>query len=199
MANFQTLRDLYRSQTSVPRIAFAASSAIRGPSSPTQTLSKERPAAFAGPSTTATTTSGTWRVRDLSCDDKESLGQLWDYHSPAWARKFFDQWCDALRWQRLEPLRKFARMIEANWDGIEAFCRRENKVPLGFVEEFNNKIRVIQRRAYGIRNEENLRLKALACTLPKLWKSPTKNPEEPNKHSRIFIGGEPFTQRTHRP
>jgi len=23
---------------------------------------------------------------------KESFGQLWDYHSPAWARKFFDQW-----------------------------------------------------------------------------------------------------------
>ena len=99
---------------------------------------------------------------------KESFGQLWDYHSPAWARKFFDQWCDALRWQRLKPFQKFSRMIESHWDGIEAYCREENKVPLGFVEGFNNKIRVIQRRAYGIRDEDYLRLKILACMLPKL-------------------------------
>jgi hypothetical protein len=32
---------------------------------------------------------------------------------------------------------------------------------LGFVEEINNKIRVIRRRAYGLRDEEYLRLKIL--------------------------------------
>jgi transposase len=99
---------------------------------------------------------------------KESFGQLWDYTSPAWARKFFDQWCYALRWQRLKPFRKFADMIESHWDGIEAYCHPENKVPLGFVEGLNNKIRVIQRRAYGFRDEEYLRLKILTSMLPKL-------------------------------
>lgn len=99
---------------------------------------------------------------------QESFGQLWDYQSPAWARRFFDQWCEALRWQRLEPFRKFARMIEAHWDGIEAYCHEENKVPLGFVEGINNKIRSIQRRAFGFRDEEYLRLKILTCMLPKL-------------------------------
>jgi transposase len=99
---------------------------------------------------------------------KESFGQLWDYKSPAWARKFFDQWCHALRWQRLKPFRKFVDMVESHWDGIEAYCHEENKVPLGFVEGFNNKIRVIQRRAYGFRDEEYLRLKILTCMLPKL-------------------------------
>ena len=99
---------------------------------------------------------------------KESFGQLWDYRSPRWARRFFDQWRDALRWQRLEPFQKFARMIESHWDGIEADCHEENKVPLGFVEEMNNKIRAIQRRAYGFRDEEYLRLKILTCMLPKL-------------------------------
>ena len=44
----------------------------------------------------------------------------------------------------------------------------ENKVSLGFVEGLNNKIRVIQRRAYGLRDEEYLRLKVLTCMLPKL-------------------------------
>lgn len=39
----------------------------------------------------------------------------------------------------------------------------ENKVSLGFAECLNNKIRVIQRRAYGLRDEEDPRLKILAC------------------------------------
>lgn len=99
---------------------------------------------------------------------KESFGQLWDYHSPGWARRFFANWRDALRWQRLEPFDKFARLLEAHWDGIEAYCHEENKVALGFVEGLNNKIRAIQRRAYGFRDEEYLRLKILTCMLPKL-------------------------------
>jgi len=41
-------------------------------------------------------------------------------------------------------------------------------VSLGFVEGLNNKIRVIQRRAYGFRDEEYLRLKILTCMLPEL-------------------------------
>ena len=39
---------------------------------------------------------------------------------------------------------------------------------IGFVEGVNTKIRVIQRRAYGIRDEEYLRLKILTCMLPEI-------------------------------
>src|ERR1700685_429659 len=67
-------------------------------------------------------------------------------------------------WQRRQRVEKFARMVAAHWDGIEAYCHEENKVPLGLVEGLNNKIRVIQRRAYGFRDEEYLRLKILTCT-----------------------------------
>lgn len=97
---------------------------------------------------------------------KESFGQLWNYQREAYARRFFDNWRAALKWQRLKPFEKFAEMIERHWDGIAAFCKPENKVSLGFVEGLNNKIRVIQRRAYGIRDEEYLRLKILTCMLP---------------------------------
>ena len=97
---------------------------------------------------------------------KESFGQLWDYSSEAWARKFFDNWRASLKWQRLKPFEKFAAMIDRHWDGIAAYCRPENKVALGFVEGLNNKIRVLQRRAYGLHDEEYLRLKVLTCTLP---------------------------------
>ena len=45
-------------------------------------------------------------------------------------------------------------MIDRHWDRIAAYCRPENKVSLGFVEGLNNKIRVIQRRPYGLRHED---------------------------------------------
>jgi transposase len=99
---------------------------------------------------------------------KESFDQLWDYQREGWARRFFENWRASLKWQRLKPYEKFAEMIERHWDGIAAYCKPENKVPLGFVEGLNNKIRVIQRRAYGLRDEEYLRLKVLTCMLPKL-------------------------------
>lgn len=97
---------------------------------------------------------------------KESFGQLWGYKREGWARRFFENWRCALKWQRLKPYEEFAKMIDRHWDGIAAFCQLENKVSLGFVEGLNNKIRVIQRRAYGLRDEEYLRLKVLTCMLP---------------------------------
>jgi transposase len=97
---------------------------------------------------------------------KESFPQLWDYEREGWARRFFENWKDSLKWQRLKPFEKFADMIESHWDGIAAYTKPENKVSLGFVEGLNNKIRVIQRRAYGLRDEEYLRLKVLTCMLP---------------------------------
>jgi len=99
---------------------------------------------------------------------KEQFAQLWEYRSAVWARKFFERWRAALRWQRLKPFEKFAALIERHWDGIAAYCEPQNKVALGFVEGLNNKIRVIQRRCYGLRDEEYLRLKILTSTLPPL-------------------------------
>ena len=99
---------------------------------------------------------------------KESFSQLWNYEREGWARRFFENWKTSLKWQRLKPYEKFAEMIERHWDGIAAYCRPENKVSLGFVEGLNNKIRVIQRRAYGLRDEEYLRLKILTSMLPEI-------------------------------
>jgi len=99
---------------------------------------------------------------------KESFDQLWSYQTEGWARRFFDNWKDSLKWQRLEPYEKFAKMIERHWDGVAAYSSPENKVSLGFVEGLNNKIRVIQRRAYGLRDEEYLCLKILTCMLKEI-------------------------------
>lgn len=97
---------------------------------------------------------------------KESFGQLWDYDHPTWARKFFENWKAQLCWQRLKPFEEFAAMIERHWDGIASYCHPKNKVSLGFMEGLNNKIRVIQRRAYGIKDQEYLKLKVLTSYLP---------------------------------
>lgn len=99
---------------------------------------------------------------------KEQFAQLWMYRREAWARRFFEQWRASLKWQRLKPFEKFAALIDRHWDGIAAYCEPENKVALGFVEGLNNKIRVIQRRCYGLRDEDYLHLKILTCTLPPL-------------------------------
>lgn len=99
---------------------------------------------------------------------KESFGQLWSYQTEGWARKFFDNWKKSLKWQGLEPYEKFTKLIERHWDGIAAYSKPENKISLRFVEGLNNKIRVFQRRAYGLRDEEYLRLKVLTCMLEEI-------------------------------
>jgi len=99
---------------------------------------------------------------------KESFDRLWSYRNEGWARAFFWDWQQSLRWQRLKPYEKFAQLVLRHWDGIAAWCRLERKFSLGFVEGLNNKVRVIQRRAYGIRDEEYLRLKVLTMTLPRI-------------------------------
>ena len=99
---------------------------------------------------------------------KESFGQLWSYRREGNARRFFENWRAQLKWQRLPSYEEFAKMIDRHWDGIAAYCHPENKVSLGFVEGVNNKVRVIQRRAYGLRDEEYLRLKILTAFLPEV-------------------------------
>ena len=107
---------------------------------------------------------------------KEAFGQLWDYRTERSARAFFTRWKDSLKWQRLHPYQKFAGMIESHWDGIASYCHPENKVSLGLVEGVNNKIRVLQRRAYGYRDEEYLKLKIVAAFLPPLPRNAVFNP-----------------------
>ena len=97
---------------------------------------------------------------------KEEFEQLWGYEKEGRDRRFFENWRDSLKWQRLKPYEKFAPRVDRHWDDIAAYCKPENKVALSIVEDLNNKIRVIQRRSYGLRNEEYLRLKNLFLERP---------------------------------
>jgi transposase len=74
----------------------------------------------------------------------------------------------ALKWQWLQPYGNFAETIDRHWDGIAACCKPENEVSLDFVGSLNNKIRLIQRRAYGLCDRECFRPKVPTCMLPAL-------------------------------
>jgi len=97
---------------------------------------------------------------------KEFFDQLWSYKSEAWMRKFFENLKASLKWQRLGAIRQVRRNGREKLGGLAEYCRRDAKPSLGFVEGSNTKIRVIQRRAYGLRGEEYLRLKILTSMLP---------------------------------
>ena len=107
---------------------------------------------------------------------KETFEQLWDYNTETWARLFFTRWKQALRWQRLAPYKKFAAMIDRHWAGIASYCRPENKITLGMVEGLNTKIRVLQRCAYGYRDEKYFKLKIIAAFLPPLGRMAEDDP-----------------------
>lgn len=99
---------------------------------------------------------------------REEFELLWECGTDEQARRFFLRWRQALKWKRLKPFEEFAGLIERHWDGIVNFCRSDHSIPLGFVEGLNNKIRVFQRRAYGLKDQEYLRLKVLTCSLKEI-------------------------------
>ena len=89
---------------------------------------------------------------------KESLDRLWNYRYEGAMIRYLQNWIDQLRWQRLEPFRKLARMLIDHIDGILNYCR--TKVPLGVVEAVNGNIKSLLRRGRGYKNLRYLLLKA---------------------------------------
>jgi transposase len=95
---------------------------------------------------------------------KESLDRLWSYTYEAAMLRYLQSWIDQLRWQRLKPMEKLARMLLNHLEGLLNYCRI--KVPLGVVEAINGNIKALLRRGRGYRDLDYLLLKAqrLAAT-----------------------------------
>jgi transposase len=95
---------------------------------------------------------------------KESLDRLWSYTYEGAMTRYLKSWIDQLRWQRLKPMEKLARMLIEHLEGILNYCR--TKVPLGVVEAVNGNIKALLRRGRGYRDLDYLLLKAqrLAAT-----------------------------------
>lgn len=95
---------------------------------------------------------------------KESLDRLWSYTYEGAMLRYLKSWIDQLRWQRLKPMEKLARMLLDHLEGILNYCRI--KVPLGVVEAINGNIKALLRRGRGYSDLDYLLLKAqrLAAT-----------------------------------
>jgi transposase len=88
---------------------------------------------------------------------KEDLRQLWSQADKPEAARFLDDWCRRADVSGIKMLKRFAQMLVRHRDGILAYY--DFRISTGPLEGTNNKIRTMQRQAYGYRNQEFLRLK----------------------------------------
>ena len=89
---------------------------------------------------------------------KETFMHFWTYRHPTWARAFLVQWIRRAKRSRLAPIIKVARMLEQHQPLLLNWIRCHREVRTGAVEGFNNKARVVTKRAYGYRTYETLEL-----------------------------------------
>ena len=96
---------------------------------------------------------------------KESLDRLWNYRYEGAMLRYLQSWIDQLRWQRLKPFEKLARMLLDHLEGILNYCR--TKVPLGVVEAVNGNLKSLLRRGRGYKNLRYLLLKVQRMAVTK--------------------------------
>lgn len=82
---------------------------------------------------------------------KEEFQFFWHYVSPYWAGVFLDRWCTRTMRSRIEPMQKVAKMLRRHRKLLLNWFRAKGQVSAGTVEGFNNKAKVITRRAFGFR------------------------------------------------
>lgn len=83
---------------------------------------------------------------------KESFQLFWEYERPSWAGRYLDSWCRMAMRSRMEPMKKFARMIRSHRELILNWFKAHKELSSGIVEGMNNKARTRIKMAYGYRN-----------------------------------------------
>jgi len=78
---------------------------------------------------------------------KETLAQALDYKQTWRAKRALREWLAWASRSKLAPFVKVARSVREHFDGILAYI--QERLTNGIVEGFNNKLRMIARRAYG--------------------------------------------------
>jgi transposase len=89
---------------------------------------------------------------------KEDFQRFWAYVCPGWAGLFLDEWCTRTMRSRLKPMKKVAKMLRAHRPLLLNWFRVKGEIDLGCVEGFNNKARVVTKRAYGFRSYDMLKM-----------------------------------------
>ena len=91
---------------------------------------------------------------------REELRQLWEQEDVLKAQTFLESWCDRAEASGIRMLIEMAHTIQMHRWGIYAWY--EYPISTGPLEGTNNKIKTLQRQAYGFRDQEFFRLKIYA-------------------------------------
>lgn len=89
---------------------------------------------------------------------KESLQVLWEYKYAASAGKFLDRWVTRVRRSRLKPMRVAAEQFARFRNEILNWFRADKAYSSGIVEAFNNRIKLVIRKACGFRTYEAIEM-----------------------------------------
>ena len=84
-----------------------------------------------------------WRLKD-------EFEQFWDYKAPWAARRFIEGWTATAMRSRLEPIKKFVRMLRTHAEDILAFI--QTRLTNAISEGLNRIIQIVKNRASGFRS-----------------------------------------------
>jgi transposase len=91
---------------------------------------------------------------------KEELYEFWELEDYDEAEKFLLDWIKRAESTKIRHLVKFAQTLRAHWSGLLNYY--DYPISSGPLEGTNNKIKTMQRQAYGYRDQEFFQLKIYA-------------------------------------
>jgi len=91
---------------------------------------------------------------------KEDLRQFWQQPDRRTAERFLKNWCARAEASGIRILQKFANTLRGHRSGLLAWYT--DPISTGPLEGVNNKIKLLQRRAYGYRDLELFKLRILS-------------------------------------
>ncbi len=89
---------------------------------------------------------------------KNSFQAFWQYKSPYWAQWFLKKWCARTMRSRLQPMKKFVKMLRNHEPLLMNWFKAKKAYSSGAVEGLNRKINLVTRKSYGFRNYEILKI-----------------------------------------
>ena len=92
---------------------------------------------------------------------KEEFRLVWDKENADQARRFLQEWFRKVRYSKLEPIKKFVRLVKAHLAGILAWF--ETRISNSIAEALNNTAKAISRRSRGFRSPETYRTLLMHC------------------------------------
>ena len=89
---------------------------------------------------------------------KDYLKLLWQFRSEDKASWFLDYWCQLAIESGLEPVIKFAQMLQNHREGIINHCHYQ--ISTSKLEGINNTLKTLKRQHYGFHDTEYYIMKA---------------------------------------